>query len=126
MQFLIKDRVTKEIIGLFKTTKEAELYYLKNNVVERLKIYLSKLINRSECMENIDTIRKMDSLICDIIDYNIEDVDINFTQKFSYFMQLANNYLCRCKLSQDEVDLVNINNYSIERFDDDTLKRISY
>ena len=32
MNYLINDKITKEIIGLFKSYEESELYYLKNYI----------------------------------------------------------------------------------------------
>jgi hypothetical protein len=117
MQFLINDRVTKEIIGMFETLQEAQYYYLKNNLLERLKIYLHKLINNDETFEQIIKIRKIDNLINQISEYE-QDAEIN--HKYSLFTTMSYDLL-DCHLNEFK-----LLNYSFERIDDDSIKILSY
>lgn len=71
MSYLIIDKTINEIIGLFKSNQEAELYYLKNNIIERLKIYRHKLLNYS--VDNVDKLwelRGIETLMENIVEFD--------------------------------------------------------
>ena len=121
MKFLINDKLTKEIYGIFNSKEEAEIFYIKNNVTEKLKYYCNRIVNQSELMEDIALVRKFESLLNEIYDYNPEEHK-NFN--FSYFMTIADELLYKyCK--DDELHKkLSVLNYELLRFDDD-IKRFS-
>ena len=83
MQFLLLDKLTNEFTGLFETKEEAEFYYLKKHVLERLRVYMYKLMNKTELMENIDLIRNFENLISEIRNY---EKDEEYQMKYNYFI----------------------------------------
>ena len=114
MNFLINDKTTKEIIGLFKSHEEAELYYLKNNTVERLKIYRHCILN--DCLNNIFKLRQIENLLVEIIDFD-ETTCENIMNKINYFKTIINNFL-----TDEDLKL----NYSIEHIIDGSYKEVIF
>lgn len=86
MQFLLLDKLTNEFTGLFETKEEAEFYYLKKHLVERLRVYMYKLMNKTELMENIELIRNFENLISEIRNY---EKDEEYQMKYNYFINRA-------------------------------------
>jgi len=111
MNYLINDKVTKEIIGIFKSHEEAELYYLKNNMFERLKIYRHIFMSSENCLENIFTLRRLENLIIELTEFDETECQ-NITAKINYFKTLSNMYI---KLD-----------YSIEHIETGTFKAFEY
>jgi hypothetical protein len=123
MKFIIVDKLTKEISGLFSTKEEAEYYYVKNNVSEKLKYYCNRLVNKSENMENIELIRKFENLLNQIYDYETNDNNFNF----SYFMTIADELLFKYADSDTEYHkIISVLNCSFLRFDEDNFNRHKY
>ena len=115
MNYLINDKTTREIIGLFKSHQDAELYYLKNNTVERLKIYRHHMLN--DCLNNIFKLRQLENLLVEIIEFDETECE-NIMNKINYFKTLTNNFF----LNHDEFKL----NYSIEHIIEDSFKSFKY
>ena len=91
--FVLLNCTNDELIGIFKEKSDAEYYYLKNCILERLKIYMIKTINNSECMNNIADIRDYDNLIGKIEE--VEKDEINFSHSFNLYLNLAHKLLNR-------------------------------
>lgn len=92
-QFVLLNCTNNELIGIFKEKTDAEYYYLKNCILERLKIYMTKTINNSDCMNNIADIRDYDNLIGKIEE--VEKEDNNFSHSFNLYLNLAHKLLNR-------------------------------
>lgn len=114
MNFLIIDNTTKELIGLFKSKDDALLHYIKNNVVERLKICRHQFMSNNDI--DLFVLRNLENLMEEIFEYEYEKN--YFFTKSSYFITRSNLHLDMCeKLRLD---------YKIERFDDDNLRNIKF
>jgi hypothetical protein len=111
MNYLINDKVTREFIGIFRSHEESELYYLKNNIFERLKICRHKFMNKEDCLNNVFRLRRLEELIIEISEFD-ETTCENVATKIHYFNTLCKNY----------VEL----NYSIEHVEDGDYKSFSY
>jgi hypothetical protein len=111
MNYLINDKVTREFIGIFKSHDDAELYYLKNNLFERLKIHRHLFMSSENCLENIFTLRRLENLIIELSEFDETECE-NITTKINYFKTLSNMYI---KLD-----------YSIEHIEAGTFKAIEY
>jgi hypothetical protein len=120
MKFLLFDVLTNEISGLFETKEEAEYYYLKKYIVERLKFFLYKICSKSELMENIDLIREYDDLINEIIFYEKDD---NYIMKFNYFINFSDKLLYNySQIDNKEIhNDVSSTNFKIFLFNDDKI-----
>lgn len=93
MYFFIIDNET-EIIGTFENEQIARLYYIKKNVVEKLKLLRHKMMN--ETFPNIYSLRNIEDLMEEIFLYDIEDTEGNentINDKINYFLSLSNNFL---------------------------------
>jgi hypothetical protein len=123
MKFLINDKLTKELYGLFNTKEEAELFYVKNNLAEKLKYYCNRLVNKSELMESIELIRKFEKLLEEIYEFEKDDYKYNF----SYFMTVADELLYKyCEGDKELHSKISVLNYCLLRLDDDKLNIHKY
>ena len=86
--FLLIDRTTNEIAGLFKTKTEARLHYIKNNIVERLKICRHRMMTDEKL--NIYDLRNIEALMEEIYMYEVDEC---FDSKYAYIMYASNKYL---------------------------------
>lgn len=113
MSYFILDKTIKEIIGLFETHQKAELYYLKINIVERLKIYRHKLLNNlCDNINNILPLRSIEELIEEILNF-----DENSENTYTYiqgYINRATSILIQIK----ELQL----NYIIYKFDSENIR----
>lgn len=76
-KYLIYDSYTKELSGIFDTFETAILYYLKNNGLERLKLYRHQLLNNINNNKNVaksvQILRNIEDLYTEIQNYNLDD-----------------------------------------------------
>lgn len=72
MNYFIKTK--NEIVGLFKSYEDAVVYALKKIDIEKLKIYRHNLMyNMEETGTNLQLMRKVEDLMEDIAELDIED-----------------------------------------------------
>ncbi len=116
MQFLLLDKLTNEFTGLFNTKDEAEFYYLKKYIVERLRVYMYKLIGKTELMENIELIREFENIISEINSYEKDD---DYSLKYNYFIHKSDNLLFKCVLDAEIHKKISSTNYKLFIFKED-------
>ena len=116
MNHLIIDKTTNELIGLFKSNQEAELYYLKNNIMERLKIYRHKLLDYST--DNTDKLWELRA-IEDLME-KIYEFDETTSENTHTYTQAFINMATAMLINHKPLSI----SYVVQRFDEDNIKKV--
>jgi mevalonate pyrophosphate decarboxylase len=96
--FIIFDKTIKELIGIFENYNDAHYYYIKNNLIERLKLYRHSILSSEEKISDvISKTRDVETLIEDIIDLMTEDT-LNY-EKIQFKYNMAVDLLKNTKYS---------------------------
>lgn len=118
MKFIIHDKKTNEIVGLFENINDAKHYYLINNVIERLKLLRHNVMNKKNIdHSNINLLRNIEKIMEEIFS-KCNDEDNKYNHEFDFLKDRANSILNSSKT--DDLDLTL--NENIIGFEDDKLR----
>jgi hypothetical protein len=110
-QYFIKNKF--EIVGLFKSVEDAQIYSLKKIVIECLNLEKHNKMNNAELERfTMSDIRLIEELIEDIIELNIIERDENILYLMSILKERANLLLNNSKYNLC---------YTIERFEENNI-----